>query len=30
MQLLCHGDLSMTCMCAALIRPPIPKKKNTY
>ena len=27
---LCHGDLSMTCMSVALIRPPIRKKKNIY
>ena len=25
---LCHGDLSITCMSVALIRPPIPKKKK--
>ena len=29
-QSLCHGDLSMTCMSVALIRPPIPKMKNIY
>ena len=27
---LCHGDLGMTCMSVALIRPPITQKKNIY